>query len=645
MAVNPEKFDSYHKYKKAKDKSESMELDEKIKKPFNKMIKVLWQDAVESKHIDPTKITKEHKMNPENTWRRLTKNDKFVFAGAPAEIINLNKTKGEVRLKTRIGEKTYKKRDFIELLRGEEIQTQAENLETNKKTTEKIAQYIKFNGIDRVVVHGEPRYTENPDTGEGEPVKSAELDFDTEVALYFLNYNQDFTSSDTVYNTGASTEFVMKGEKSSFTNSEMAKNGKERKTPLKKGALVLHIDTGENNLSIEKAGQAVAAYADHHKEIDNIRTSAAEMVFNIMTEAEAYKPEPWMRQVVRFVNEVDNLSYADKKNFTPGYFQEIWPKTLYALHKFLPYKQVINWIREGRNPENPFTETELDTLTVETNATIKNKETGKYEKKQIPLRELVNVRGKHAFDSMKYLNAATRNMSAQHIKQESKELGRVAFATMDSEVDIRGNKISGTYLKEGYLAAKAKGYDTYVSYSQSNDRFFINSTNKDLRPIIKEVKKIVPNAKLIRGVMILPGKDGNGGKLTKEKLLEICGLMDKDTMLYKYDPKPKILSPKAQAFQKDKERTSLEREIADLEKRIREKMKNIKILQEGLEINKAYNEVLDEEIKEIDTNKREKARVEENEAIKETLSRARKLLNTKGVKPDEALTIRPREEK
>lgn len=74
-------------------------------------------------------------------------------------------------------------------------------------------------------------------------------------------------------------------------------------------------------------------------------------------------------------------------------------------------------------------------------------------------------------------------------------------------------------------------------------------------------------------------------------------------------------------------------------------MKNIKILQEGLEINKAYNEVLDEEIKEIDTNKREKARVEENEAIKETLSRARKLLNTKGVKPDEALTIRPREEK
>ena len=38
------------------------------------------------------------------------------------------------------------------------------------------------------------------------------------------------------------------------------------------------------------------------------------------------------------------------------------------------------------------------------------------------------------------------------------------------------------------------------------------------------------------------------------------------------------------------------------EKRIKEKMKNIKILQEGLEINKAYNEVLDEEIKEIDTN-------------------------------------------
>ena len=50
----------------------------------------------------------------------------------------------------------------------------------------------------------------------------------------------------------------------------MAKTARKKKHRLKKGALVLHIDTGENNLSIEKAGQAVAAYADHHKEIDNI---------------------------------------------------------------------------------------------------------------------------------------------------------------------------------------------------------------------------------------------------------------------------------------------------------------------------------------------------------------------------------------
>ena len=54
---------------------------------------------------------------------------------------------------------------------------------------------------------------------------------------------------------------------------------------------------------------------------------------------------------------------------------------------------------------------------------------------------------------MKYLNA-TRNMSAQHIKQEKKNLVGVAFATMDSEVDIRGNKISGTYLKERILGGK-----------------------------------------------------------------------------------------------------------------------------------------------------------------------------------------------
>ena len=70
------------------------------------MIKVLWQDAVESKHIDPTKITKEHKMNPENTWRRLTKTT-ICICYAPAEIINLNKTKGEVRHKnSHLGKKT-----------------------------------------------------------------------------------------------------------------------------------------------------------------------------------------------------------------------------------------------------------------------------------------------------------------------------------------------------------------------------------------------------------------------------------------------------------------------------------------------------------------------------------------------------------
>ena len=76
------------------------------------------------------------------------------------------------------------------------------------------------------------------------------------------------------------------------------------------------------------------------------------MVFNIMTEAEAYKPEPWMRQVVRFVNEVDNLSYTDKKNFTPGYFQNMAKDAIYASQ--IPAVQTSYKLdKRGRNPENP----------------------------------------------------------------------------------------------------------------------------------------------------------------------------------------------------------------------------------------------------------------------------------------------------
>ncbi len=583
----------------------------------------------------------------DETIKTMKKGDVFSFMGAEAKVIGFDKKTKQVKLETRLGEKIYTKEEFKEALKEGEYETKNSKEVAQQATIQEIAKYMQEHGIDRVVVHGEPRYEENPDTGEQEPVKTAMLDFDTQIALYFLNYGQEFKQrrkgergASTIYNSGADTEFVMKGEKSKLTRPA-TKNGVEIEEPLKKGSFVLHIDTGRRTLSIEKDGELVMAFADHHKETDDTRTSAGDIVLRIMNEAKAYEVEPWMEKLGKFTNEVDNLSYADSKNFKPPFFQAEWPKSLEALYSYLPYQKVIELIKEGRDPKQPFKDEEFDTVFTEIR--VKDKKSGKYVEKKVSIRELITLRGNHAADSMKYLDVAAEEMKKQGILTESAVLGKTVFATMDDETNAKGEKIPGNYLKEGYLAAKAKGYDTFATYSKGNNSFFINSTTKDLRPIIKEIRKIVPGAKLVRGVMVLPGKDAKGrDKLTKEKFLEICGLLNKDTKLNTYAPKIKVLSEKAQAYQKEKARVQLEEKIEDLEKKVKEKMREAEILDQDAKINEIHLKAIRDEIEAIEKMEREIAQEEENAELATTMAKAREIrstvpLSTAPVKATESL--------
>lgn len=384
-----------------------------------------------------------------------------------------------------------------------------------EKTVEQIIQLFN-KGIYRVVVHGE-RTIEGEN---GESYVKTTRDFDTIAAMELLN------SSTVTYNNGtpgevdgAQTEFVPKGN---ITKGEN----------IKKGQVIVHIDTGGKGLSVEKgADGSINVFIDHHQqEYEKTPTSATALMYEILRRGKFIGSEAWMGNLQAIATNFDNLTYVRSEKHTEAFLRETWPKSIMAVVEDVPFAQVKKWAAENRNILAPnFSQEELNGISFERERATKGKGGKKMRIKEIiTLGQLVEERRQEINADLDYnIPKAQERMHREGIKDETPEVGKFVYNTKEPELLPNGKN---RYIKfnHGFIAARAKGLDTLIAYNEQDKGLFINSS-RDLNPIYKKLKKVFPGLVLVRGVMILQSKKKEErDMMTREKLFEVLGLKLED---------------------------------------------------------------------------------------------------------------------
>ncbi len=87
------------------------------------------------------------------------------------------------------------------------------------------------------------------------------------------------------------------------------------------------------------------------------------------------------------------------------------------------------------------------------------------------------------------------------------------------------NKNPKNYIKNGFLVAKALGYDTFATYMDQYKRYMVNTNTYNLMPVYDEFKKVVPESVLVRGVMLMQPQGLSKRKnITEDKFLKMVGI-------------------------------------------------------------------------------------------------------------------------
>lgn len=280
-------------------------------------------------------------------------------------------------------------------------------------------------------------------------------------------------------------------------------------TFVKKGESVpggVNIDTGERpDFVIEDDG---SVFFDHHggeRADRGASTSAAKIVYEKMVEYGLLKKEKWLDTLVDFVTGIDNADYPLDRNS----LMKDWSKSLYGLHKVLPFETIVDLIKDGRDPAYPFSPQEIMFDSGKTAS-------GKVEK----LNDLCAKQQKLVEYSTNEITVARKRMEDAGIKNHgTKYLGDVLLNIVKTAVDPDGKKRQKNKIPLGFTATRALGFNSYVLWSDENASFFITS-QFHLGKAFDAISKEFPEAKIIRGTMIIcAGKQEGEEVPQKEKLL------------------------------------------------------------------------------------------------------------------------------
>ncbi|HEY4478960.1 MAG TPA: hypothetical protein VI981_01210 [Candidatus Paceibacterota bacterium] len=340
-------------------------------------------------------------------------------------------------------------------------------LESREATIARVGEILK-EGIDALVIHGTTIRRDGKETFVLRP------DLDAMGGLYLMDIagiNYSMATS------------VPKGEK----------------IPGK-----VHIDTGGygDTTIVQEDNEEESVFFDHHAEVKGEQTSATKLVYEALVENKLLTPEPWMEQFVEFVTECDNLSYK----VTPNHFKSTWAHSMYGQNRSLSAEQVANLFKSGHNPKSAFTQHQRQTIQV-----LENR------RRVMNLEEACAKRQKEVDRSVKGMDVSMKKMMANHLKIETPELGKI----MINEIHREGKKTIDE-IPLGGRAANAMGYDTYIMTDGSG--FFISSQTHDLEPIFEKIQKELPEAKLVRGTMILYKSETH--PVATRRLLEILNLFE-----------------------------------------------------------------------------------------------------------------------
>jgi hypothetical protein len=373
---------------------------------------------------------------------------------------------------------------------------QVEDTEENEKiekeklkrleTMREIGDILRKNNmkVDRVVIHGYSFENE-----KGELLSHWDADSDTRGALYMLQL------AGVKYNL---IEKTHKGE------------GVEQKP----GEVIIYIDTNNKTLSVEHENGGVQINFDHHQKNhpgDN-KTSATKETYDTMLENGFIERDLKLDRLTNTINQEDNLSYVDNKRFNESYFKYKYASSLFALQKEVDFRHLIQWSKEGRDPFDPkFTDKELEEkvkILVEAEGWQEkgeNKPRKMYREEMVPLKFVIGEIQKKIDSDLKAFEFAKRKMKERVIKEYTNELGKVIYNFPDYQTSGKNNKYLNKF-HYPFALIKAKGYDTYASYSELTKKGFINNSTHDLTFIDQELSKAIPGSNMINGVMILPPK-------------------------------------------------------------------------------------------------------------------------------------------
>ncbi len=258
---------------------------------------------------------------------------------------------------------------------------------------------------------------------------------------------------------------------------------------IPKGSMVekgMHIDTGGRpELTIEDDG---TVFFDHHGDTKGAPTSAAQIVYETLVKTGHLKKEKWLGELTRFSTEMDNLSYPLDGKF----LQQDWWRTPYGLYKVLPFDFMVDLFKKGRDPRKPFTMKE----SAETKVVIKGKEQS--------LNDVCNKNKDMLILTGKNMEKAVQDMKAKGIRTETPELGSVVLNKIEEQKDFKTGKTRiMNRMPHGKEVTRAFGH-TYVLWNSAEKSFFVGAREgADLTSVYARVVKAIPDAKLIRGVMIV----------------------------------------------------------------------------------------------------------------------------------------------
>ncbi len=392
---------------------------------------------------------------------------------------------------------------------------------------------IMKKGVDRIVIHGgTTEFTEehanSPFTKSlpekerrwkaGEKATITQPDVDVRASLYLLHLLKDTDGNPALvtYNEGAYTESVPKGSK--------------KIEDTKKGAVIIHIDTGGERFWVEKDGEITEVFIDHHNSERDWQTSATQIMAGILSINPEFKAmldeNPWLKKLISFTTNIDNLKYVDEKwdngtkKFNENSFTNVWPKSLHSLASLMPFECLTQAIQEGRDPWNPYTEKEIVEGIEYTDI--------HRGKKIFNIGEKIDDQKKASKGVLAGVERARKYTKTIGLPEETPELGKIIYHNFPKIDDYKrkGKKITNKIDNGlGFIATKAVGCDTYVVFNKSKNSFFINSTTHDLQPVFERLQKLYPGTTLVRGVMIFAPKGEDVLKeIDEEEFLKAVGM-------------------------------------------------------------------------------------------------------------------------